>query len=81
MVNLIVLDVGPVRHIELSVHCESPFICEIADSALVTVSAHILSVQRVALGLLVQQLFRCNILRVDIRPDHTLAEALGLIRH
>lgn len=81
MVYLFVLDVRPVRHIELFVNCKPPFVSIVPDTADISLSAQVLPVERVALGIPVEELLGLDGLRVLISADHTLAEATDRVGH
>jgi len=50
VVDLVILNLGPVRHVELFVHSKAPLVGVVADSATVSLRTHIFAVKSVALG-------------------------------
>jgi len=74
MVYLFVLDVRPVRHIELFVNCEPPLVSIVSDTAYVSLSTQVLPIERVALRIPIEELLSLDSLRVRVGPDHALAE-------
>ena len=81
MVDLVVLHVGPIRHIELLVDGESPLISVVADPAGVSLCSHVFTVKGVALTLTVEELLRAHGFRISVGADHTAAETTRLVRH
>jgi len=81
MVDLVVLDVGPVCHIELLIHCESPLVSVIANAAAISLRTHALTVEGVALRLTIEQFLGFDSLGIGVRSYHTLAESASLVRH
>ena len=75
VICLIVLDVGPVCHIELLVDCESPLVGIIADTAAISLSTHAFAIQSVALRLFIEQSLGLDSLLVGLRAYHTLTVA------
>ncbi len=76
MIDVAILDIGPVSHIELLIHCELPFISPATNTASVSVRAHVFSVQSVTLRLLIEKFLSADGLGIDISADDTLAETL-----
>mmetsp|Transcript_9932 Transcript_9932/g.12362 ORF Transcript_9932/g.12362 Transcript_9932/m.12362 type:complete len:277 (-) Transcript_9932:427-1257(-) len=79
VIRVFVLHVAPVRHIELLVDGEAPLIREVANTARIALSAHVLAVERVALRLLVEQFLRAHGFPIDLGSNHTLAIAIGRV--
>lgn len=81
MIDLFVLNVGPMCHIKLLVNGEPPFVSIVTDSTNVSLRTHVLTVERVALRVAVEKLLGLDSLCVGLRANHTLTETASLVRH
>ena len=68
-------------HVELLVHCESPFISIVADATNLSLSSHVLSIKSMALGITIEKLFGFDSLSIGLSSYHTFTESLILFRH
>ena len=75
VVDLIVLDVGPVGHVELLVNGKTPLIREVTNTTVISLSTHVFTVQCMTFRLSIQKFLSSNRLRISFRSNDTLTEA------
>ena len=81
VVDPFLLNVGPVSDIELLINSESPLVRKCSNPTDVLLSPQVLSVHRVAIGLLIYELLSLDCLLVDACAKDATTVALGLARH
>ena len=81
MVDLIVLDVGPVGHIELLVNGKAPLISIITNAAVISLSTHVVTIQSVTLRLSIQKFLCSDGLGISLSSNDTFAETTRRVRH
>ena len=74
-VRLAILNIGPMRYVELLIDSEPPFVIFHADTAAVSLCSQIVPVKRVTLGLLVKILHLLYVILVDLRSQYVIAKA------
>ena len=73
-VGLIRVNVGPVCHVELLINSEPPLFCLCLDAAVISLRTQIVTIQRMALRLIVDKLHLLNIVFVNLCSDDVIAE-------
>ena len=81
VVDLIVLDVGPVGHVELLVNGKAPLISVITNAAVISLSTHVITIQCMTLWLSIQKFLCSDRLRISLSSNDTLAETTRGVRH
>ena len=81
VVDLIVLDVGPVGHVELLVNGKAPLISVVTNAAVISLSTHVVTIQSMTFRLSIQKFLCSDSLSISLSSNDTFAETTRRIRH